>query len=103
MKKNIISILTVLENTSLRHNLLALHGQSLLLNYFGNQYLFDVGEIFIGLKYNLKMMGIKIDRLKGVILSHKHPDHAGALPELIELLSNQKVYILPDFCRSPQL
>lgn len=94
--KNKISLLTILENTSLRHNLLALHGQSLLLNYFGNKYLFDVGEIFIGLKYNLKIMDINIDELKGIIISHKHADHCGALPELIKLLKNQKVYILPD-------
>jgi len=94
--KNKISILAILENTSLIHNLLAIHGQSLLLDYFGNRYLFDVSESFIALKYNLDKMEINIDKLKAIIISHKHSDHSGALPELIKLLEGQKLYVLPD-------
>lgn len=94
--KSKISILAILENTCLAHNLLAIHGQSILLDFLGTKYLFDVSESFIALKYNLDKMKINIDQLNAVIISHKHSDHSGALPELIKLLKKQKVYILPD-------
>lgn len=93
---NKIVILAILENTCLTHNLLAIHGQSLLVDYFGNKYLFDVSESFVALKYNLDKMKINIDTSKAIVISHKHADHSGALPELIKLLKKQKLYILPD-------
>jgi 7,8-dihydropterin-6-yl-methyl-4-(beta-D-ribofuranosyl)aminobenzene 5'-phosphate synthase len=92
-----IVVTNILENTCLRHTLLAQHGQSIHLNYFGNQYLFDVGEVFTGLKHNLDQMRLDLAAIKGIVISHRHIDHAGALKELLPLLTHQKLLITDDY------
>lgn len=92
-----ILVTNVLENTCLRHTLLAQHGQSFHINYFGSLYLFDVGEVFTGFKHNFDQMGFSVDDLKAVIISHRHIDHAGSLAQLLPLLKQQKLYITDDY------
>lgn len=91
-----IIITAISENTSMRHSLISQHGQSLHINYFGNQYLFDVAEVYEGLSYNMNQLGIDLASLKGIILSHNHLDHTGSLPKLIPQLSTQILYQPPD-------
>jgi len=92
MTKEII-ITAIVENNCLKHGLMAQHGQSLLINYYNNFYLFDTAEIFIGLENNLKKLKVNINKLKAVIISHNHDDHCGALPTLTKLLTDQPVYL----------
>lgn len=92
--KNKIVITCVSENTSLNYSLLAQHGQSLHINYFGNQYLFDITEVYEGFVYNLKHLNIQLEEQKAIIISHRHLDHCGSLPKLLPHLT-QTLY-LPD-------
>ncbi|SRR5258708_7780 len=92
---NKIKITCISENTSLHHSLLAQHGQSLHINYLGNQYLFDVGEIYEGFIYNFNQLGLNLNEIKSVIISHKDLDHCGTLPKLLSQL-NQSLYLPPD-------
>lgn len=92
-----IVLTNVLENTCLRHTLLAQHGQSIHLNYFGNHYLFDVGEVFTGFKHNFNQMKLDLNEIKGIVISHRHIDHAGALKELLPQLTHQKLLITDDY------
>jgi 7,8-dihydropterin-6-yl-methyl-4-(beta-D-ribofuranosyl)aminobenzene 5'-phosphate synthase len=91
-----IKITAIIEDTCYRHGLLAQHGQSLLINFNGNKYLFDVGEIYEGLIYNLKALKINIEEIKAIIISHRHGDHCGALVSLLAQLKNQTIYFPDD-------
>lgn len=94
---NEIRITVITENTTLRHNLFGQHGQSLLLGYYGKLYLFDTAEVYEGFIYNLAQLKLQVADITGFIYSHRHLDHAGSLPRILDELTTQPVYILPDF------
>lgn len=48
----------------------------------GGVVLFDAGE---GLIRGLALGGVRLDQVRGVVLSHLHPDHTGGLAALITL------------------
>ncbi|MDQ3099094.1 MAG: MBL fold metallo-hydrolase [bacterium] len=97
-----LKISTLLENSTVRHNLLAQHGQSLLIDLDSVKLLFDVGEIYEGFIYNLERFGIGINEVSTIIISHRHIDHIGSLPKLLPQLKSQKV-LLPTQMGIPDL
>lgn len=100
MSNSNISITCITENTCLRHDLFAQHGQSLLIKYFDNHYLFDVGDIYLGFNHNLqKIFPNGLSTIQDIVLSHKHLDHTGALKEIIPQLSKQRLFVLEDFSK----
>jgi len=65
------------------------HGLSFLfeIEYSKNnvfRMLFDTGTDGKDLLGNMRLMGIETDSIDTVVLSHKHYDHTGGLPELLE-------------------
>lgn len=66
------------------------HGLSLLLEEDGKKILFDVGPTDIFLK-NAKKLGISLDDVDVIVLSHGHWDHGDGL----EFLSGQKLICHP--------
>jgi 7,8-dihydropterin-6-yl-methyl-4-(beta-D-ribofuranosyl)aminobenzene 5'-phosphate synthase len=97
-----IKITAIVENTGFRHNLLAQHGQSLLIEYDEALVLFDVGEIYEGLHSNLERMQINPKDLTCIVISHRHIDHIGSLPKLLKELDYQELY-LPTQLGDPDL
>lgn len=97
-----IKITTLLENSTVRHNLLAQHGQSLLIETSENKILFDVGEVYEGFIYNLQAFGLTIDDISHIVISHRHIDHIGSLPKLIPQLKNQRL-LLPTQMGMPDI
>ncbi len=94
---NYLKVTCLSENTiSFRHSLLSSHGQSLLIETDSKRYLFDTSEIYEGFIYNMENLGIKLEDINTVILSHNHLDHSGALFKLIDKFTNQKLYLPPD-------
>ncbi len=91
-----VKITCISENTTTRHSLLAQHGQSLLLEIDNYKYLFDIGEIYEGFAYNTSNLGIHIDDVKDIILSHNHLDHSGTLFTLVDQLKHQRLFLPPD-------
>ncbi len=89
-----MKITTILENSTVRHNLLSQHGQSLLIEHSGQKILFDVGEIYEGFIYNLQQFCISLEEVTAIVISHRHIDHIGSLPQLLPNLKNQKI-VLP--------
>jgi 7,8-dihydropterin-6-yl-methyl-4-(beta-D-ribofuranosyl)aminobenzene 5'-phosphate synthase len=87
-----LEISVVSENTCLRHELIAQHGQILLLKINGESHLLDVGYHASWLLHNFKYMNISLNEIKSITLSHKHTDHSGGLAELLPELNNIPVF-----------
>lgn len=67
-------------------------GFSLLIDYRGQQILFDTGnnaEIFA---HNVKTKGVALDKLAYAIISHRHGDHMGGLSYLIAQRPELAIY-----------
>lgn len=71
-----VTVLT--ENTANRRGLLGEHGLSVLIEGQGRKLLFDTGQSGVYV-HNAEKLGIRLDDVDAVILSHGHYDHAGGL------------------------
>ncbi len=56
-------------------------GLSIVVEYQGKKFLFDTGRSDLFSK-NARLMGINLDEIKNVVLSHGHMDHTAGLTEL---------------------
>ena len=69
------------------NTLLAEHGLCLLIKvYQGDQIrniLLDAGYTSVAAPHNLEFLGLKLDNLDAVVLSHGHMDHTGGLVKLL--------------------
>lgn len=74
-----ITVLT--ENTVSRRGLLAEHGLSVLVEAEWKRILFDTGQSSVYL-HNARQLGISLEGLDAIVLSHGHYDHTGGLTEL---------------------
>lgn len=97
---NMITITTLLENSTVRHNLLSQHGQSLLIELDGKKLIFDVGEVYEGFIYNLEQYKLRLEDITAFIISHRHIDHIGSLTKLLPLLTGQRL-LLPTQMGNP--
>lgn len=73
-----ITVLT--ENTVSRRGLLAEHGLSVLVEEGRKRILFDTGQSGVYI-HNAEQLGISLEGLDAIVLSHGHYDHTGGLPE----------------------
>jgi 7,8-dihydropterin-6-yl-methyl-4-(beta-D-ribofuranosyl)aminobenzene 5'-phosphate synthase len=81
------------ENTTYRHNTIAQHGQSILIESLDYRLLFDVGEIPHAVTYNMKQLGIEVKDISDFVISHRHIDHIGALVSMIPEFTSQGLYL----------
>ncbi|HSA83738.1 MAG TPA: MBL fold metallo-hydrolase [Patescibacteria group bacterium] len=93
-----VKITCISENTSSfqKSRFFASHGQSLLLEIDDKKYLFDVSAIYEGFIYNLQSLGLTLEAIHTIILSHNHLDHSGALFKLVDKLTKQQLLLPPD-------
>jgi 7,8-dihydropterin-6-yl-methyl-4-(beta-D-ribofuranosyl)aminobenzene 5'-phosphate synthase len=88
-------ILTVLvENTSAGRGLLGEHGLSYLIEAGEYRILFDTGQGLV-LQHNAKELGISLQNLDAVVLSHGHYDHAGGLITVLDECTLTKLFLHP--------
>lgn len=59
--------------------------------------LFDTGESGDYLLANMRKMGIDIEKIDAVVISHDHWDHTGGLWDILRIRKGMKVYALPNF------
>ncbi len=93
-----LKVRVLVENTVPRRGLLGEHGLSLLIELDGFTILFDAGQRDL-FAYNAKKMGLDLETVDVVVLSHGHYDHTGGIPTFCELNKKAPIYIHPGaFC-----
>lgn len=85
-------LVTLIENTSTRNDLVAQHGLSLYIESHGKRLLFDMGQDGSFL-YNAEKLGIDISKVDYAILSHGHYDHCGGLSSFLDTNSSAPIYL----------
>ena len=68
--------------------LVAEHGLSLLVTVHKgtktHTILFDTGYSQIGVPHNIALLGIELQRIEAIVLSHAHMDHTGSLHKILD-------------------
>ncbi len=87
--------------------LVAEHGLSLLVRASWNgetrEVLLDAGYSSVGVPHNLDRLGISLERVEAVVLSHGHMDHTGALSAVLERIPNRVPLVAhPDAFAAPR-
>jgi 7,8-dihydropterin-6-yl-methyl-4-(beta-D-ribofuranosyl)aminobenzene 5'-phosphate synthase len=77
-----IHITTLVENSVFRPGLLAEHGLAFWIEYNGLRILFDTGQGQV-LEHNARALGIQLEDMDMLALSHGHYDHTGGLPAVL--------------------
>ena len=90
-----ISITVLVENTVSREELRAEHGLSVLIETSYGQILWDTGQSPLFVE-NARKMGVRIENISCIALSHGHYDHTGGLSAILVLNPRMKVYGHPD-------
>jgi 7,8-dihydropterin-6-yl-methyl-4-(beta-D-ribofuranosyl)aminobenzene 5'-phosphate synthase len=74
---------------------LAEHGLSIFLQTDRGNYLLDTGygDAIIN---NVRVLGIDLKTIKGIILSHHHSDHTGGLGPVLDLTGKMDIHAHPD-------
>ena len=86
-----IRIVTLVENTSCNKACGSKHGLSFYIETKSHKILFDVGPNDLYYK-NAKKLGINIEDVDMMILSHGHVDHGGGLEHFLKINKKAKVY-----------
>ena len=91
---------------------LAEHGLSLLVTVWQGEekhtILFDTGYTKIGVLHNMEQLGLNIEDIEVIVLSHGHMDHTGSLnrildkiPGTIPLVLHPGAFVYPRYTRQP--
>lgn len=103
MKVSVLLENNIDKQSQLKDRLLAAHGLSLYIEWNGKKILFDTGPD-LSFARNAVLMGIDLEQVDLVIISHGHNDHSGGLEEFFQLNSSASVYMhkeapLPHYSR----
>jgi 7,8-dihydropterin-6-yl-methyl-4-(beta-D-ribofuranosyl)aminobenzene 5'-phosphate synthase len=86
-----VKIITLIENLTYGSGLAAEHGLSMYIESENKKILFDTGQSGMFLN-NAKKLGINIEEIDLVVLSHGHYDHTGGLYPFLEANKKATVY-----------
>ncbi len=100
------------EGNILDDTLLAEHGLSLLITVYQGEMkrtiLFDTGYTKVGVLHNIEQLGLNIEEIEAIVISHGHMDHTGSLygildkiPKTIPLVVHPGAFEYPRYTRTP--
>jgi 7,8-dihydropterin-6-yl-methyl-4-(beta-D-ribofuranosyl)aminobenzene 5'-phosphate synthase len=84
-------IVTLIENLTYKQGLVAEHGLSLYLETDNKKILFDTGQSGLFLQ-NAEKLGIHIEDIDSLVISHGHYDHTGGLYPFLQKNTKAKIY-----------
>ena len=87
-----MKIVTLMENTAVSPDLHTEAALSMYVEANGKKILFDTG-MTADFAENARKLGVDLEQVDMVILSHGHDDHGGGLPRFLELNHTAPVYI----------
>src|SRR5512146_1276801 len=70
-------------------------GFAALVEYGGKRILFDTGNNAKIFEHNVKALGVNLQNIDFVVISHRHADHTSGLNYLLSVNPKVKVYV-PD-------
>ncbi|HPR41298.1 MAG TPA: MBL fold metallo-hydrolase [Candidatus Methanofastidiosa archaeon] len=82
-------------NVKLSSHLRGEHGIAFHIDTGKNKILFDTGQSFSVLSHNAMELGIELENIDKLVLSHGHYDHTGGLDGLLDIAS-PTIYAHPD-------
>ncbi|MCM2283537.1 MAG: MBL fold metallo-hydrolase [Desulfobacula sp.] len=87
-------VVTLVENTKQegRDDLTAEHGLSLYIEHKGQHILFDTGATDAFAR-NAEKLGVDLEIVEALVISHHHYDHGGGLARFLELNQKAKIYL----------
>ncbi len=91
---DIASVTVLIDDRVQGSDLLAEHGLAFWVEIRGQHHLVDTGQGLV-FSHNVQHLGIPLDRLDAVILSHGHYDHTGGLPQVLQAAPQARVYAHP--------
>ena len=71
-------------------------GYAALVEYRGRRILFDTGNDAAGFAKNVERLGVEVDGLDAIVISHRHGDHTAALGDVLRRNPQAKVYVPDD-------
>lgn len=83
------------ENTARGSGVIGEHGLSWWIEAGDKRVLFDLGQ-GIGIFSNAKLLGVDLDTVDAVAISHGHYDHVGAWEKLPDRVKRAPLFIHPD-------
>jgi 7,8-dihydropterin-6-yl-methyl-4-(beta-D-ribofuranosyl)aminobenzene 5'-phosphate synthase len=91
-----VSITILVENTTPAPNLIGEYGFSCLVTVDNRSLLFDTGCDY-ALFPNSKALGINLEEINDLVLSHGHFDHTGAVLPLLKQFGDKKIFAHSQF------
>ncbi len=88
-----LRITTLTENTGIMGNFLAEWSLSILLETDDVNILLDTGKT-VSATYNADTLGIDLNKIDKIVLSHSHYDHTGGLREILRRIRKDKIEII---------
>lgn len=90
-----VKVTILVENTTPSPKITGEYGLAVLVNINNNSLLLDTGS-GDALQTNANVMGIKLEQIEDVIISHGHFDHTGGMLPLLNKHTVKRVYAHPD-------
>jgi len=88
-----MKVITLMDDQSKDTNFFSEHGLCLYLEVNNKKILFDTGKTGLFIK-NARRLGVTLETVEMVILSHGHYDHGGGLKDFLKINQKAKIYVV---------